>query len=499
MDLSCSMPHHHENIILLASIAMGGLGCLIFAVCKLLVWWSKSETSGRLRLPPGSFGLPWIGESLQFLSAVRAGELERFLEWRVAKFGSETFKSSLLGHRTVVVRGGLANRFLAKNENCQRLLGYWPASTLSILGDHAPIVKHGAEHRRLRHLMASCLSPLVLQKLVAGVEHMTQCHFDKHWHGQQRLTLCPLLKLHTFGVACSFLAGVEDDALLAHLHPHFNAWLAGFINLPIDLPGTKYRKAKNARRVLVQEMGKVIERKRKELEKPTNGHSKPEDLLSILLMARDEDGSFLRHEEIQDVLLFLLLAAHDTSACALTFSIKFLAENPACYERVVQEQEEIASQKKPGEKLNWADVQNMKYTWKVIQETLRLRSPSPGGLKKATQDLDFNGYLIPKGWTVFYSISSTHHDGQYFPDPKQFDPSRFDEERERLPPYLYVPFGLGPHSCPGGEFAKMALCVFLHQLVRRFTWTFMDPKEAVRVDPTPFPVKGYPITIFEKM
>lgn len=94
---------------------------------------------------------------------------------------------------------------------------------------------------------------------------------------------------------------------------------------------------------------------------------------------------------------------------------------------------------------------------------------------------------------LYWSTNATHKNPDYFPDPEKFDPSRF--EGNGPIPYTYVPFGGGPRMCPGKEYARLEILVFIHNVVRRFSWYKLHPNEDVIVDPMPMPAKGLPIRL----
>nr|POE86382.1 beta-amyrin 28-oxidase [Quercus suber] len=155
---------------------------------------------------------------------------------------------------------------------------------------------------------------------------------------------------------------------------------------------------------------------------------------------------------------------------------------------------EIAKSKAPGELLNWDDIQKMKYSWNVACEVLRLAPPLQGGFREVINEFIFNGFSIPTGWKLYWSANSTHKSAQYFPEPEKFDPSRF--EGSGPAPYTFVPFGGGPRMCPGKEYARLEILVFMHNLVKRFKWEKVLPDEKIIVDPMPIPAKDLPIKLF---
>lgn len=154
---------------------------------------------------------------------------------------------------------------------------------------------------------------------------------------------------------------------------------------------------------------------------------------------------------------------------------------------------EIAKSKAAGELLNWEDLQKMKYSWNVAQEVLCLAPPLQGTFREAIKDFVFSGFSIPKGWKLYRSTNSTHKNPAYFPDPEKFDPSRF--EGTGPAPYTFVPFGGGPRMCPGKEYARLEILVFMHNLVKSTKWEMILADEKVIVDPMPMPAKRPPYSL----
>ncbi|GKC53925.1 beta-amyrin 28-oxidase-like protein [Tanacetum coccineum] len=107
--------------------------------------------------------------------------------------------------------------------------------------------------------------------------------------------------------------------------------------------------------------------------------------------------------------------------------------------------------------------------------------------------LDFPGFTIPKGWKIFWNVNTTHNDPKYFPNPEKFNPSRF--EGSGPAPYSYVPFGGGPRMCPGKEYARLEILIFMHNFVKNFKLEKLDPKEKIVYRSTPIPAKGLPVRL----
>lgn len=446
----------------------------------------KKRTQG---IPPGTFGWPFIGETLQFLGCQRRGSPQEFFDDRTQKYGN-VFTTSLVGHPTVALCSAEGNRFLFSNEN-KLVVMSWPSSMAKFFGSSL-LNATGDDSKRLRRMLMTFLRPEALQKFVGRVDSITKQHLAEHWMGKSEVTVFPLMKRLIFSLACDLFATINDHDDVARFSHQFMVLLKGLLQIPIDLPGTRYSNAKHAANAIRDLLdGAIHERKNALREGKASTY---QDLLSFLLSNVDEKGESLTDDEIKDNFVLLLFAGHDTSSSTLSVLLKFLAENPHCYQQVFKEQQDIARSKEAGQRLEWEDLQKMKYSWSTVQEALRLLPPTQGGFRKAIKDFKYGGYTVPRGWKMYWTVNSTHRKSEYFSDPEKFDPSRFEGP---LPaPYTFVPFGGGPRMCPGIEFARMEILVFLHYAVRNFKWTLVDPSEKMTMDPMTAPVNGLPIKLF---
>ncbi|XP_021278523.1 beta-amyrin 28-oxidase [Herrania umbratica] len=455
----------------------------------LLFYRHKSNYSAP-NLPPGKPGLPLVGESLEFLSTGWKGHPEKFIFDRIAKYSSQVFKTNLLGEPAAVFCGAAGNKFLFSNEN-KLVTAWWPSSVDKIFPSSLQ-TSSKEESKKMRKLLPQFLKPEALQRYIGIMDTIAQRHFASGWENKDEVVVFPLAKRFTFWLACRLFLSIEDPNHVAKFEAPFNLLASGIISLPIDLPGTPFNRGIKASNFIRKELSKIIKQRKVDL---AEGKASPtQDILSHMLLTSDENGQFMNELDIADKILGLLIGGHDTASAACTFIVKYLAELPHIYEEVYKEQIEIANSKAPGELLNWDDIQKMKYSWNVACEVMRLAPPLQGAFREAINDFIFNGFSIPKGWKLYWSANSTHRNPECFPEPLKFDPSRF--EGNGPAPYTFVPFGGGPRMCPGKEYARLEILVFMHNLVKRFKWEKLLPDEKIIVDPMPMPAKGLPVHLY---
>jgi len=214
------------------------------------------------------------------------------------------------------------------------------------------------------------------------------------------------------------------------------------------------------------------------------------DLLSMLLAARDEEtGEGLDDQQLRDEVMTLLLAGHETTAMALSWTFYLLSLHPAARRTLESELDAAAPGGAAGAEplaLRFEDLPRLRYTRMVLDEALRLYPPAWVVTRSAEADDDICGFAVPAGSRVLVSPYVTQHDPALWDDPEGFDPERFAPEgqaaREARPRYAYYPFGGGPHLCIGAGFAIMEATIVLATVARRLRLD-LEPGRPVAVDP----------------
>jgi cytochrome P450 len=221
------------------------------------------------------------------------------------------------------------------------------------------------------------------------------------------------------------------------------------------------------------------------------------DMLGMLLATRDaDDQSLLTDLEVRDEAIGLLLAGHETTANALSWTFYLLARNPAVRSRMEGELDAVLS----GRRVTAADLPLLPYTLAVFKEAMRLYPPVYFVVRIAARDVVIGGVQVRRKQLLLVNVAGIQRREDIFPDPDRFDPERFLQEREKaLPPLAYLPFGAGPRVCIGAHFALMEAHLVLATLARRYRFDLM-PSAPIEAEPliTLRPKGGVPVRILSR-
>jgi cytochrome P450 len=205
----------------------------------------------------------------------------------------------------------------------------------------------------------------------------------------------------------------------------------------------------------------------------------PKDLLTLLLLARDEEGSMMTDQQLRDEVITLLLAGHETTALNLSWTWYLLARDPRVEEQLHAEVDAVIGGRRP----TMSDLQSLPYADRVLREAMRLYPPAWRILRKTSESLTVSGYIVPAGANIVISQWVTHRDPRWFPEPDRFNPDRWiDESAAKLPHFAYFPFGGGPRVCIGAGFAMMEASLLLATIAQCFRLRLVPGQ---RIEPLP--------------
>jgi cytochrome P450 len=330
------------------------------------------------------------------------------------------------------------------------------------------LINEGESWRRQRRLLQPAFHHRQLQSyaavMVAAIERASatwQTGQVRNVHEDMMGVTMNIVAETLFGADVSANAG-QVGRIISDLMEEFGRilGLAARYQPPAWVPTPSNRRLRaSARKVDEMILGIIDARRRR----PGDGGQ--DDLLSLLIRARDEDGSSMTDAQVRDEAVTLFLAGHETTALALTYSLYLLATHPECQARLVDELDRVLGGRAPG----LGDLENLKYTDAVVLEAMRLYPPAWGMAREALIEVDIGGYHFPKGAEFVMSPWVLHHDQKNFDDPEVFKPERWDGDlAHRLPRFAYFPFGGGPRVCIGNRFAMMEAKLVLAVAIQRF-------------------------------
>lgn len=347
-----------------------------------------------------------------------------------------------------------------------------------LLGDGLLTSEAGA-HKKQRRMMA----PVFVQKHIkAYADVMGERAFAsaKRMAAERSVALGQELARTTLEIVAKTLFDAEvgfeateiGDALTFAME-QMNRNITSVIPVPPQIPTPGNRKAKRA----IERLDKTV--MRLVAERRASGEART-DVLTLLLAARDEDGSQMTDREIRDESMTIFLAGHETTANAVTWALALLSRNPEIRARLVEE----VTREVPGDApIDFETAKRLPYAMRVFKEAMRLYPPAYILGRRALRDISLSGVTLKKNRIVLVNIAGIHRRPELFPDPSRFDPDRFLPEREKaLPRLAYMPFGAGPRVCIGNHFALLEGQILLATYARHVTLD-LDPTEPMLADP----------------
>jgi (+)-abscisic acid 8'-hydroxylase len=405
---------------------------------------------------------------------------ERNLMMFYDRYGS-VFKTHVLGCPCVMISSPEAAKFVLVTKS-HLFKPTFPASKERMLGKQAIFFHQGDYHAKLRKLVLRAFMPESIRNMVPDIESIAQDSL-RSWEGTM-INTYQEMKTYTFNVALLSIFGKDEVLYREDLKRCYYILEKGYNSMPVNLPGTLFHKSMKARKELSQILARILSERRQ------NGSSH-NDLLGSFMGDKEE----LTDEQIADNIIGVIFAARDTTASVMSWILKYLAENPNVLEAVTEEQMAIRKDKEEGESLTWGDTKKMPLTSRVIQETLRVASILYFTFREAVEDVEYEGYLIPKGWKVLPLFRNIHHSADIFSNPGKFDPSRFEVAPK---PNTFMPFGNGTHSCPGNELAKLEMSIMIHHLTTKYSWSIVGASDGIQYGPFALPQNGLPIVLARK-
>ena len=348
------------------------------------------------------------------------------------------------------------------------------------------MLRDGDDHRYHRRLMQAGFKSRAMQGyLLQMMPQVRQSVSDWSGNGEGDLLAYPTFKKMTLDLAATIFLGMDLGEDARKINRAFEATVAASMpKIPLAIPGTLLWKGIQARQTMCDFFLPLIAEKR---------DGQGEDLFSLLCQATDEEGQGYTDQEVVDHMIFLMMAAHDTTTSTLTSITYALARHPEWQERLASEMQSIGS-----DTLTYTDLDRMTEADWVIKEALRLYPPLSTLPKYSNQDFEFEGHLIPAESMVMTYPIHTHYMDEYWDKPNDFDPTRFNPERaeHKRHAYSWVPFSGGAHMCIGLHFANMQIKLVLFEMLKQYVWEVdQDYQMPIQQSPISKPKDDLPIRL----
>ena len=329
------------------------------------------------------------------------------------------------------------------------------------------VTNDGPDWTRQRRLMQPVFSGRTINAFDTTINELT-AHLATQWVGKRTDEVVWLdrdMSRITFQVVVRTLFGADIDDIademvniLAVINQH-PLQFSAFMTLYPWLPLPSNRRFLRIKRRLEEIVDGLVAMHRE-------GDGSGNDIVDRLLAARDEEtGEGMSEAQIRDEIITLMLAGHETSATALTWTFYLLAQQPDVEARLCEELTRVLG----GRAAASGDLPQLPYLKQVVQESMRLYPPVWGIARRCTEETEFGGYRIPRDAYIAITIYALHRHRDYWPDAERFDPDRFDANRtESRHSYSYLPFAAGPRACIGAGMAMLEVQLVLAQLLQRF-------------------------------
>ncbi|MGP4028173.1 cytochrome P450 [Actinomadura sp. 3N407] len=339
-------------------------------------------------------------------------------------------------------------------------------------GETALIVSDGADHRRRRRLVQPAFHHRRVGAYVERMAANTDAALDG-WRPGRTLDAYAELRSVIRRSTVEVLFGDRLAADAEVIGRRLQVALAGIdrnfiLQLMLrSVPNPYWRRVTASRALVARRVDEEIDRR---LREGTGG----DDVLGMLMAARDEDGAGLTRRELQDQVISLISAGYDTTGAAMAWAVYALLTHPAAEERARREVADVLGDRPPAA----GDLPALTYLDGVVSETLRLFPPAVLSARVPVEDFEYAGHRVPAGAMVFYSPYVTHRMPDVWPQAGRFRPERWDPSSDLYrptTPATYLPFGGGPHRCIGSTLATVELKTMLACLLRRTRLRLVSP------------------------
>jgi len=439
-----------------------------------------TQDTAPLRELVGPRGIPFVGNTLSYVRDPQA-----LFQRHWDQYGPVS-QLSFLGKPWALMLGPDACEAVLTNRDKAFASGPGWVEAAGPFFDRGLMFLDFAEHHLHRRIMQQAFTRDRLVGYTEAMQPTIRTTLDR-WQPDTAFRAYPALKQLTLDVAAQVFMGGAEHTPAAEMDRINRAFIdclqaaTGIVRHRV--PGTRWWRGTKGRRVLDDFLVGYL---------PSRRAVATDDLLSILCHIETEDGERFDDRAVIDHMVFLMMAAHDTSTITLSTMLQYLGQHPAWQQRLREDAAHL------GDEPTLADLDGLESFDHVMKECLRLVAPVPVLARKTVKETVVCGVRIPADHLTVIAPHFSHHMPEYWTRPDQFDPDRFAEPRreDKSHRYAWEPFGGGVHKCLGLFFAGGEVKSVLHHLLRRFSWS-VDPTYRVPMNyhSLPFPKDGQPVDL----
>lgn len=438
---------------------------------------SQARAAG-LEPVPGDAGPPIVHQNLNLLRGKAFSDLSYYY-----KYG-DVYWSKGLGLTQVAAVGPDAIGAVLANKDKAFANGPGWSFLIGPFFERGLMLLDFDEHHENRHIMQQAFTRPRLEGYLAAMGPTIE-ESVASWGAHEDLLFYPSVKDLGLHIAVRTFMGDEIGPEAAGVMKAFQDCVqAATAIIRHDVPRTRWHRGIAGRRVLEEYLYPRVQQARLR---------DADDLLSALCHIEGDNGERFTDRDVVNHMIFLIMAAHDTSTSTMTAMTYYLARHPEWQERCREESAALGR-----DMLAYDDVDKLTALDLVMKESMRLQSPVPGMARWTVEDADLAGRFVPKDTLVSVGINLLHHLPTIWTDPQRFDPERFSDERreDKAHRYAYLPFGGGVHKCIGMYFAGVQVRAIFHELLRTYSWSvppgYTWPLDLVAL---PFPRDRLPVRL----
>ncbi len=443
-----------------------------------------------LRQPPTAPGLPIIGNTIPFMTA--SGLPIDYMNETAARYGGLVHFKVAKQSFYLVSEPDLVHEILVKrvNEFRKNIVGdAKPKMLRRFLGEGILTADHEA-WKPQRKVIQPLMHTKHIASYAATMARFGQKLVDLWGESAERDIHADMMQV-TMWIIAETMFGMDvtqTPILAATAHDAQTIAVADLKSpLPDFMTHGRDRQAVEINKVLTDLVQHFMEERR------THGNEGRSDLLSLLMETRDEDGNPVSDDYVRNNILTLFFAGHETTANTLTWTFRYLNENPDVVAKLQQEVDAVLGGRLP----TLEDLPNLPYTLMVIKETMRIEPTVAAFPRFIGADTSVGDYQLQANSVIFISPYVLHHDPRFWSNPNTFDPNHFSAENEpNIPKYAYLPFGGGPRVCIGNHFSMMEAQILLAVIISRYDLHLSSdkPVEPLRLI-TSSPEGGLPMRV----